>query len=111
MLYLTLAAFALAAIVGLLILKNRLTSSNTSRAVVYTHGLFAATGLVLLLLQVLRNGEGYLRTSFVLFVVAAVGGFYMFFRDLRGKFSPAWLAIVHGLIAVSGFVFLLLTLI
>ena len=111
MLYLIIALFAIAAIVGLIILKNWLTSANTSRTVVYVHGIFAAVALVLLLVQALRNPAGHLRTSLILFVLAAIGGFYMFFRDLKGKFSPIWLAVVHALLAVSGFVFLLLMVI
>jgi len=111
MLYLTIGLFALAAVIGLLILKNWLTSANTSRSVVYAHGIFAAVALVLLLVQVLRNPEGNLKISLVLFVLAAFGGFYMFFRDLKGKFSPTWLAVGHALIAVAGFVFLVLLVI
>jgi hypothetical protein len=111
MLYLTIALFAIAAVIGLIIFKNWLTSANTSRTVVYAHGIFAALGLVLLLVATLRNSESHLRTSLVLFAVAAVGGFYMFVRDLKGKFSPIWLAATHAVIAVAGFVFLLLMVI
>jgi len=111
MLYLIISIFAIAAIVGLVILKNWLTSAKTSRTVVYTHGAFAAIALVLLLVHVLQNPTSHLRTSLTLFVIAAIGGFYMFFRDLKGKFSPIWLAVIHALLAVSGFIILLLTII
>ena len=108
MLYLTIGLFALAAIIGFIILKNWLTSANTSRSVVYAHGVFA---LILLLVQTLKNPEGNLRTSLILFVVAAIGGFYMFFQDLKGKFSPIWLAVTHALLAAGGLIFLLLNVI
>jgi hypothetical protein len=111
MLYLNIALFAIAAIVGLIILKNWLTSATTSRAVVYAHGIFAAAGLVLLFVYFLKNGEQNIKTSLILFLVAAMAGFYMFFQDLKGKFSPTWLAVVHGLVAVVGFVFLLMAVI
>ena len=107
MLYLTIGLFALAAIIGLIILKNWLTSANTSRTVVYAHGIFAALALVLLLVYWLQNPASNLQTCLVLFVIAALGGFYMFFRDLKGKFSPTWLAVVHALLAVSAFIVLL----
>ncbi|HYC29296.1 MAG TPA: hypothetical protein VEB42_10775, partial [Chitinophagaceae bacterium] len=103
MLYAAIALFALAAIFGLVIFKNWLTSAHTSRAVVYAHGIFAAIALVILLIFVLRNPVNSLQISVGLFVAAALGGFYMFFRDLKGKFSPMWLAVVHALIAVAGF--------
>jgi drug/metabolite transporter superfamily protein YnfA len=63
--------------------------------------------LILLLVQVLRDPAHAFKTSLILFVLAALGGFYMFFQDLRGKFSPTWLAFVHGLLALAGFALLL----
>lgn len=111
MLYLTIVLFALAAIFGVIILKNWLTDGNTPRSVIYTHGALAAVALVLLLIHTLSTPGSTLWTSILLFVLAAIGGFYMFLRDLKGKFSPTWLAIVHALLAVGGFVFLLLIVI
>jgi hypothetical protein len=112
MLYLNIALFAIAAIIGLIILKNWLTSATTSRAVVYAHGIFAAGGLVLLFIYFMKNNNQQdIKTSLILFAVAAVAGFYMFFQDLKGKFSPTWLAVIHGLVAVVGFVFLLMAVI
>lgn len=107
MLYLTIGLFALAAGIGVVILKNWLTTTNTPRTVVYAHGLFAAVGLIFLLVHVLRHPSTALTTSLISFVVAALGGFYMFFQDLKGKFSPMWLALTHGLLAVAGFLFFL----
>ena len=111
MLYLNIALFAIAAIIGVIILKNWLTSATTSRTVVYAHGIFAAAGLVILFIYFMKNAQQDIKTSLILFAVAAVAGFYMFFQDLRGKFSPTWMAVVHGLVAVAGFVFLLMAVI
>lgn len=108
MLYLNIALFAVAAIIGLIILKNWLTSANTSRTTVYLHGIFAAAGLIFLIIQYIKTPLANYKWSLILFAVAAVAGFYMFFKDLKGIFSPTWLAVVHGLVAVTGFVFLLL---
>lgn len=107
MLYVTIALFALAAIVGIIILKNWLTSANTSRTVVYLHGIFAAGGLILLIIFALQNPGNYPVASIVLFVIGALGGFYMFADTLRKKISPIWLAVVHALIGVAGFLMLL----
>jgi len=111
MVYISIGLFAVAAIIGVIILKNWLTSAKTSRAVIYSHGLFAAAALVLLLVYVLRNPSTTLQISLTLFIAAASGGFFMFFRELKGKLSPMWLAIVHGLLAVAGFGVLLVTVI
>jgi uncharacterized membrane protein len=107
MLYIVIALFAIAAIIGLIILKNWLTSASTPRSVVYAHGIFAAVALVLMLVWVLQHKNDNLWLSIFLFAVAAIAGFYMFIKDLKGKFSPIWLAVVHGLVAVAGFLLLL----
>ena len=111
MLYAIIVLFVLAAVVGLIILKNWITGSETSRTTVYVHGIFAALGLVLLIVHYFQNGAKALQTSIILFVVAALAGFYMFLRDLKGKMSPVWLAVVHGLVGATGLIFIVLTVI
>src|SRR6476469_4307044 len=107
MLYITIALFTLAAIVGAIILKNWLTSAHTSRTVVYLHGIFAAAGLILLVVFAIQNPGNYPRISIILFVIGALGGFYMFAEDLKKRMSPIWLAVVHALLGVAGFLMLL----
>ena len=107
MLYTTIALFAAAAIVGFIILKNWLTSATTSRTTVYVHGIFAAFALIILIIYAFQNSAHYPKASIILFIVAALIGFYMFAEDLKKKFSPIWLAIVHALLGVAGFLTLL----
>src|SRR6476659_4871510 len=107
MLYLIIGLFAIASVLGVIIFKNWLTSGETPRSVIYLHGIFAATALVILLVIALQNGAKTLQTALVLFVIAALGGIYMFVRDLKGKLSPMWLATVHALLAVAGFLVLI----
>ena len=107
MLYTTIVLFALVAIAGFIILKNWLTSAETSRTTVYLHGVFAAVALVLLVVYAFQNPANYPKASIILFVIGALVGFYMFAEDLRKKFSPTWLAIVHALFGVAGFLILL----
>jgi NAD/NADP transhydrogenase beta subunit len=107
MLYTTIVLFALAAIVGFIILKNWLTSAETSRTTIYLHGIFAALALVLLVVYAFQNPANYPKASIALFVIGALIGFYMFAEDLKKKFSPTWLAVVHALFGVAGFLLLL----
>ena len=107
MLYLAIGLFALAAVFGLLNLKHWAAAKRPPRPVVFTHGLFAATGLVLLLIYALRQPAPALTTSLLFFVLAAMGGFYLFFRDVKGKIGPLGFVILHGLLALTGFVILL----
>ncbi len=107
MLYLIITLFTGAAAIGIINLKYWMTEDRPPRWAVCTHGLFAASALVLLLLQSMSGDGAQLRTSLVFFIIAAIGGFYLFARDLKGRIGPGWLAMAHGLVAVIGFVLLL----
>ena len=106
--YATIALFAIAAILGVTILVNWLNKKDAPRGVVYAHGAFAATALVLLIVYVVNHPDNAPTTSLILFVVAALGGFYMFARNMSKKNSPLGVAVLHALLAVAGFVALLI---
>jgi len=107
LIYISIAVFALAAVLGVTILAKWLSKKDVSKGVVYSHGIFAALGLVLLVVYALQNPDGYPNVALILLVIAALGGFYMFFKDLQNKMSPYSIAFVHALLAVAGFVSLL----
>lgn len=108
MLYVSIIAFALAAVFGVTILLKWAGNSDAPRVVVYSHGLLAATGLILLLIAALNNKDNAPVVSIVLFLIAAIAGFYMFFTDLVKKKRSLITGVVHGIVAVIGFVLLLL---
>ena len=106
-LYLIIALFALGAILGMYLLALVLQKKETPKFVAFIHGAFVAAALILLI--VYSSQHPGLTESIVLFVVAALGGLVLIVRDLTNKPLPKWLAIGHGLIAVVGFVFLLVS--
>ena len=67
MLYATIVLFALAAVMGLLILKSWLTGEKISRTIIYAHGIFAALGLALLIVHYFQNGAKTLQAAIILF--------------------------------------------
>lgn len=107
MIYAAIALFALAAILGLTILIKWITKQEASKGVVYSHGIVAAIALVLLIVYCFQNPEHFPKTSLILFIIAALGGFYMLFTDLKKKPHPLAVAFIHGLLAVGGFLVLL----
>lgn len=107
MLLTTIILFALAAVLGLVLLTRVLKEEDTPKAVVYSHGTAAAVGLILLIIAYSNQGGSLLMTSLLVFIVAALGGFVLFGKDLSGGEVPKWLALVHGSAAVVGFVLLL----
>lgn len=107
LMYVTIILFAVAAVLGLTILLKWLGKKDVSRSVVYSHGIFAALGLVLLIVYALQNPESYPQLALILFILAALGGFYLFSTDLQNKPRPIPVAFVHALLAVGAFVTLL----
>jgi len=101
------ALFAVAAVFGITLLIPVLQGKTPKRAFVLIHGGIAAVALVMLLLQYTREGSTVPPISFILFVVAALGGFVLFARDLQKRELPKGLALVHAAAAVVAFLILL----
>ena len=77
-------------------------------ALAVVHGLFAAAGLVALLVAVVGTGASWVAMAAAAgFVIAALGGFMLFAHHLRGKALPINYVVIHGAGAVVSFVILL----
>jgi len=70
------------------------------------HGGLAAAGLATLIWAVAMGLSS--KTPLVLFLIAALGGFFLFSFQLRQKAIPIGVMVVHALVAVIAFVLLLL---
>jgi len=73
------------------------------------HGLLAATGLVLLIAAALTmpGFGGMALAALVIFLIAALGGFYLFAHHLRDRPLPSAVVLIHGGAAVVAFLLLL----
>lgn len=94
------------AILGMYLLSLVLRNKQTPKGATIIHGLFAVIGLALLIIYCFGNNPGPL-VSIIVFSIAALGGGILAYKDITGRRIPKWLGIVHGLTAVTGFVFLL----
>jgi hypothetical protein len=105
-----LVLFALAALGGVTMAAIRLRGAERPpTALALLHGTAAAAGLVALIVAVMNMAEpGLARTALVVFIVAALGGFYLFAQHMQKKALPIPVMVVHGLIAVVGFIILLM---
>jgi hypothetical protein len=104
--YLAIAAFGIAALAGVYLLSLVLRDKETPKGFAMLHGVFAVTGLALLIGYCVKNTPGPI-LAIAIFSVAALGGLILIYRDITGNKVPKWLAIVHGLAAVTGYVTLL----
>ncbi|MCW3103114.1 MAG: hypothetical protein JWO09_1554 [Bacteroidetes bacterium] len=105
-LYTIIGLFALGAIIGIYLLTLVLQDKETPKAAAFVHGLFVVPAVIMLIVYITKNTPSPVE-SLVLFIIAALGGLVLIYRDLTGKKIPKWLAVVHGLAAVAGFAFLL----
>jgi hypothetical protein len=106
LLYSSIVLFGLAALIGIYLIAFVLQNKLPPKSVAIVHGLLAATALVLLIVHMYNTGADLVQ-AVVIFVIAALGGIVLFIRHLTGKSLPKGLAVVHGLLAVTGFIFLL----
>lgn len=107
MLLMAILFFTIAGLLGIYLLSFIVQNKNTPKAIVFTHGPLAAIGLTLLLIYIIfYSPKPFI--SFILFVLAALGGITLIYRDLTNQTIPKWLAIGHGTIAIIAFLLLLL---
>lgn len=106
MLVIALALFAVAALFGVYMLVRVVKGVLPPWPAAILHGLFAATGLVLLLyVTFVANAPApmIVMAAAVLLLIAALGGFALVSFHLRKQVPPRALAGIHALVAVSGF--------
>src|SRR5512138_825209 len=104
-----LVLFALAALGGLYMAAVRFRGAERPpTAIALVHEAAAAAGLIALIVAVTGAGApGAARTALVVFIVAALGGFFLFAQHLQKKALPIPVVVIHALVAVTGFVILL----
>ena len=101
--------FAVAALGGLAIAVMRFSGREVPpMGLAIVHGLVAAAGLLALIFAIVGH-SGLMAGTVALigFVVAALGGFFLFSYHLRNQALPIPVVVIHGLVAVISFVILL----
>jgi ABC-type transport system involved in cytochrome c biogenesis permease subunit len=108
MLIYAIVIFAIAAVGGLVLASSVLRGKLAPWAISLLHAALGASGLVLLILEVLKGAaSGRLTAALGLLVLAALGGFYLASLHLRQQIAPKGVVFVHAGIAVVGFLTLL----
>lgn len=100
--------FAVAAVGGLVLAAHVLRDKFAPWAVSILHAVLGAAGIVTLLLGVLQ-GQNSQRVvaALGLFIVAALGGFFLASFHVRRKLPPKAVVLLHAGLAVVGFLTLL----
>ena len=98
--------FAIAALGGLILASSVLRGKFAPWSVSLLHAGLGAAGLILVLLAILQGTAGVVTAAFVIFFIAALGGFYLAFVHLRKKIPPKGVVVIHAVLAVTGFLIL-----
>lgn len=108
MLTYTLAVFAVTALGGLVLAAHVLRDKFAPWALSLLHAGLGATGLIMLLIMLLEgNGPQRLLISFGVFVIAALGGFFLASFHVRKQLPPKAVVVIHAGVAVVAFLLLL----
>ena len=99
--------FLVAALLGIYLLFYVLQNKNTPKGIAFTHGPLAAAGLIILIIYALLYKPAPI-VSIIIFILAAMGGLILIYRDLTGKSLPKWMALGHGVAAIIAFIFLII---
>lgn len=105
--------FLLAALGGLAMAGIRFSGNrNPPVWLAMAHGGLAVAGVALLAFAVLAGGApAAAMWSLVLFLVAAAGGTVLFLAyEWQRELLPVWLVLVHAVIAVAGFLLLVVSI-
>jgi hypothetical protein len=101
--------FAFAAAGGLTLVIMKFSGKGLPWPLVIGHGLFAASGLIVLIINVFQDTQIFLMNlALALFLVTAIGGFTILSFHLRKKKQPDSLILIHGAAAVTSFVLLII---
>ena len=100
----TLAIFAITAVAGLILAFHVLRNKFAPWVLSLVHGLFGAVGLVLLGAALISGSPPQqILIGFVLLLIAALVGFFLFSFHIRKTMPPKAVVIVHAGFAVVGF--------
>ena len=116
--YISIGLFALASVLGIAILIRWLQRKDASTGVVYSHGVVAVSGLLVLVVYSIMNPDHFPAISLALFPLAAIAGLYMYFSyehtrlnsEHRRKKRLVSVAFLHAFFAISGVTTLLVFL-
>ncbi len=98
--------FAVAALGGLVLASSVLRGKFAPWGLSLLHAALGATGLILVLLAVVKGSEGAIAAALIILLVAALGGFYLASMHLRKSIPPKGVVVIHAALAVTGFVIL-----
>ena len=95
--------FAIAALGGIVLASQVLRGKFAPWMLSLLHAALGAAGIVLVLVTVIQGLRGSAALALGLFVVAALGGFFLASFHYRKQLPPSAVVVVHAVVALAGF--------
>lgn len=102
------ALIAFGAIIGVMMLIHLIRGHHIPKALTLFHGILVVSGLTSLIIFNIANPANAIWSSVYLFFGAAFLGIFILERDVRHKKIPITVILIHGLIASTSFVILVI---
>lgn len=97
----------LTALLGGTLLLYVFSNKETPKGLAIIHGTFAIFSLTVLFLAALLTRNNYMWGFLGFFVLVALGGLFLFFKDMTNKI-PKSVTLIHGTLAIIGLVSLVI---
>ena len=110
MLSTAIALFAIAILVGIILLTLFLMDGKTPHTLARIHGVIGILALLLVIISVALYGSIPQIAGMSIIIIAALLGVRLFILGRRNQPFPKWLPAVHALTAAVGFFLLLISL-
>lgn len=98
----------LAIVVGFGIFMYVISDKKIPRILSLTHGPLALTAIIFLFIYAYTKSSSPLMIIIGLFVLAALGGLYLFYKDMTGKSVSKGIAVAHAFLAFIIFLILVI---
>ena len=94
----------IAILIGVIMLSYLLQDKEIPKGLPILHGSAAGIGVILLVIYALTSESEHQHwDSIVIFLVAILGGLFLFEKDITHQKVPKSIAVIHALIALGGF--------
>lgn len=107
MLYAAIICFLITIVIGFAIFAHVIFDKKIPRFLSLTHGPLALSAIILLAIYAYSKTSMTIFLIIGLFVLAALGGLYLFYKDMTGKPVPKGIAVFHAFFAFAVFLMLI----
>ena len=108
MLLAAIICFLIAISLGFAMFAHVIFDKKIPKFLSLTHGPFALAAIILLAMYAYAKSSTHILMIIGLFVLAALGGLYLFYNDMKGKPVSKGIAITHALFAFAVFLVLVI---